>query len=364
MSRPNVLTATPLDGLRAHHIEFLLSIYLSRAARQHRCHRGAEGVFYLSSSRLSAVLGSHRYREIRDLLFECVDDRFSPDGLTRAYRVRPEAHAVFLHWARTLPKPTRPTVGTPGVYVVVIDLDALRRYATDHGCPVAHTLIRRAHDCGGGRGVLYERYRRTGKKGRRFLLHAGIQHAPSALRAVLLRGHLDVDVRNCHPELLNQETKGRYAGLAQYCRNRDAILERTALHYGCTLSEAKFLFLALTFGAALNGPTIRAWLEGKRTRRHSSEVFEYAHATQCAADDVVGIGPNRPSRLALYLQEIEDAVLTACELYHRARGETVSVLMFDGYMLVTDSVDALALSDWIYAATGYRLRFKVRKVEP
>lgn len=353
-----------LAALKAHHREFLLAVYLSRLARQHRCHRDADDVFYLSSSRLSAILGAHRYQPIRGLLFECVDDRYSPDGLTRAYRIRPEAHRVFRRWARTLPKPPPPPVGTPDVHAVEIDLAALHRYAAEQGCPFAHTLIRRAHDAGSGRGVLYESYRQIGGKGRRFLLHAGIQHAPRPLRSLLLRGYLDVDVENCHVELLNQETNGRYSGLAQYCRNREAVLAATAQHYGCTRGEAKTLFLALTFGAALNGPTVTRWLEGKQTTHHSEYVYQYAYAAMCAADAVVGAGPNRPSRLALRLQALEDEILRACEHYHRARGEDVSVLMFDGYMLRVDGVNAGALADWVYAATGYRVRFKVQRVAP
>ena len=124
------------------------------------------------------------------------------------------------------------------------------------------------------------------------------------------------------------------------------------------------LILALTFLAKLEGPTLTRWLEGKRTQRHSSDVIAYALAAQHAADHVVGIGPHRGSRLALRLQEIEDQVLAACEHYHRARGESVCVLMFDGYMLQVEHVDRLALSEWVYAALGYRLRFTVERIDP
>ena len=71
------------------------------------------------------------------------------------------------------------------------------------------------------------------------------------IRHTLAHGsYTDIDVSNCHPEILNQlciqnNIKTKY--LQQYVSNRTQILDETINYYGCANDEAKTLFISLMY---------------------------------------------------------------------------------------------------------------------
>lgn len=357
MSLPDVF-----GSLLPRHLEYLVALVLQSPHRRHHCYRGDPTVFTLSSEQMFRVLGP-RYREVRDLLFECVDSRSSADaGITRAYRLRPLAKTLAERWLHSLPGPRPPAADEKDVRTYVVRLDELQAYARLTGCLFTRVLITKIEPIGNGLGVLYERYRRLTRSGRRFVVGIGLQHAPREVRrrALVGLGYFDVDIVNAHPEILNQLVRGRFPALVQYCSSRESVLHSIAAHYGCTRSDAKRLVLMLTYGAALAGPAVAQWLECADNRAHLPWVLRYARTIQVAGAEVRAAHPKTcdcPRRqLALILQSYEDEVLQACERYHALLGEELSVFMFDGY-LIRGRVDVEELSGYVFAETGLDLRF-------
>ena len=67
--------------------------------------------------------------------------------------------------------------------------------------------------------------------------------------------YVDIDIANCHPELLKQicdhnRIKTRY--LKQYVDNREEILQQTQTHYNCSRDEAKRLYIILAYYGAID----------------------------------------------------------------------------------------------------------------
>jgi hypothetical protein len=358
---------TPLRWSRVRQ-DYVLTLYLSRTRARHVWYSGESDVRFISARESHRVLGN-RYREYLACFFTRIDGRYCPDdGVAMAYRLRADAEAQIREWAAQPVNATPPNRSDQDWKTVIVRMAGFGEYLKGHpDCAFTLALHSRVQDIGRGLGLLFERYRRHGGEGRRFLAHIGIQHAPKALRQSLLvgLGYFDVDGVNAHPSYLNALTGGVVEGLVRYCRDRERVLSRVGRHYGMDRSRCKKLFLALTFGARLHDPAI--WNLCGDTP-HAREVIEYAEAMNRAARFLlarhgIDVPPGDLKKahrraLALLLQTVEDEVLSACEGYHRARGEELNVYMFDGYMLRLESpVDTRELSDWVWAATGLRLRF-------
>jgi hypothetical protein len=64
---------------------------------------------------------------------------------------------------------------------------------------------------------------------------------------------VDLDVENCHPEMLNQlciEENIEHGKLNDYVTNRDSYFHQIMTIYGCTRDDAKVLFIRLSYGGA------------------------------------------------------------------------------------------------------------------
>ncbi len=347
---------------------FGVELVIQARHRRHALYRTDPTVTFIDARKAHARLGNG-YREVLGLLFECIDSRYSPaEGFTKAYRLRPLALEVVTAWTRYLPGPRPPTAGEADVYCPVVRLDRLREYAgldTEDArkhCAYTRALLRGAEPIGPGLGVLYERYAKYGI-GRRFVSGIGLQHGPKRVRRLALSGlgYSLVDVSNAHPNILNQLTGGRYPALRLYCEAREGVLHEVGHHYGCNRDEAKELLLMLGYGAALSGPTITAWLQcSDNPWKHAPFVRAYQRDFAEAGKEVLsrhpGLRGNPRSRLSLVLQSHEDAILVACEAYHRARGEVVVLLLFDGYVVLARP-DLQDLSAWVAIRTGFELQF-------
>jgi hypothetical protein len=83
--------------------------------------------------------------------------------------------------------------------------------------------------------------------GRLFILGYGLQNMPKAIRGALSDGYnTDLDAKNCHPNLLLYYTRQKNMltnYLAQYCMNRQQILNNVAADLKCSPEDAKQLFI-------------------------------------------------------------------------------------------------------------------------
>ena len=179
----------------------------------------------------------------------------------------------------------------------------------------------------------------------------------------------DIDVVNCHPELLLQLARRHGAdapALAAYVRAREPTLDAVRRHYGCGREAAKALFLR-----TINGGGERRWkadfkvAHGVRThdglaafareclRLRGLLLEKYPRRRAAAAR-------NEWSACAQVLQGFEDDVLAAMEAFFRDAGFDVSVLVFDGLMVrrprdVTAAV-LRAAEARVAVETGFRVR--------
>ena len=117
-----------------------------------------------------------------------------------------------------------------------------------------------------GVSVVSQFYCRKGGVGRRYAAKwPSLQQIPSWMRADVCAGLLcDLDVVNCHPELLLQLAHRHGAdvpALEAYVRAREPTLDAVRRHYGCSREAAKVLFLRMINGqrrkAAFRPPRLK-----------------------------------------------------------------------------------------------------------
>ena len=384
---PELLAVCSCSSRRGYVVELIAQTI----RRRHTAYRTDPLVTFIEAKEAHRRLGNG-YRRVLDLLFETHDDYYCPaEGIAKAYRLRPLAFQVLCDWLDYLPGPQPPSPGESGVYSPVVRVDRLRDYAGDldgwlethRGAPrplteeqqrelyqgtayclFTHALLRRVEPIGPGLALLFERYQRKSKEGRRFVQGLGLQHAPKKVRLLALGGlgYWLVDIRNAHPEIVNQLTSGRHRMLATYCSHRDETLDELAEHYGCSRSAVKDLLLKLLYGASLTGKAVREWRREHTDNpwKHHRFVTAYRQDVEAAGLEIRESHPEvkGPTRklLARIIQRYEDKVLRACEAFHTRRNEEVVLLLFDGYA-VHAPVDVEELSAWVLAWTGFDLRF-------
>ena len=358
------------------------------------------------SSKFARLIVGYRYQEIRDSLFELVDPSYGPN-VTKAWRPLPGAKEWLLE--RTLelppfprPDPTLPTDGpAEDTREVRVNLQGLLAAAASRppvegltapehlsGCDIHQALLlsKQTHALSewygwgidaalrrrdwGDFDVLVERYRTTYGAGRLYCIGPGLQLARKEMRRIWLagQGYVDVDMANAQPEILNQLSNGSVPALARYCADREGQLAELMTHYGIDRTKAKLILLCLLFGAGPEGETIQSIVGTQPT---APLVAEFAKVPELLWDVIREEVPAavtkyankhskaRGSRLALTAQWHEARALQSCLAFHRGRGESVDLLMFDGYLVRAwvDDDDLLALSQHVEAETGLWLRF-------
>jgi len=157
--------------------------------------------------------------------------------------------------------------------------------------------------------------------------------------------YVDIDIANCHPELLKQvcdhnKIKTRY--LKQYVDNREAILEQTQVHYDCSRDDAKELFIILVYYGS-----VKTW------RMTNVEPFDFItdfqNELKAIGSKITEANPalmktvaklqkknETGSAVSIFLQEKERLILE-CIYNHLVSKEIIvnndCVLCFDGIMI-------------------------------
>jgi len=392
-----------LARLRPSHWQYLVELLLRSYARPHRCHRGSPGVFYMEAWTGFRIIGSHRWPAIRDLLLECVDARYcpGPNGLTKAWRFRPEGVALLMRVAASrqfavgAQKSSKNPAGTEFKIVNLTAIEAFRDrwmaalatataamlpgplpsaetrsalHVAKHRVLSARCLLARCRPIGGGRAELSERYLSSPHGGRMFAVGVSLQNVPRKLREAAASGLglIEYDIRNALPNLINQLTGGSLPTLRAYCRDTAAVQAKIQEHYGCGQAMAKKLQLMVSFGAELNGPALRDWRATVGTDApHAPVVIEYARDIRRAAEALVPGAENWRRELALVAQRSEAAAQASALGFHVAQNQGQPwARLFDGYIIQGPPVDLGALAEWVEAETGFRLRFRRAPVGP
>ena len=193
--------------------------------------------------------------------------------------------------------------------------------------------------------------------GRRYAHGASLQKLPRVFRtAGFAQHHIDIDIVNCHPILLSQVihkfTRKRIPCLDFYINNREGCLGTVMEHYSVDRSAGKVMFLQLLYGGALASWRGDHDIPKVKSDNNFALLFEEeSHKTQACVVEMFGLRRrlktekgNNASYTSLYLQDLEDQILTLIEKYLRLNGIQPQCLMYDGLSIPNlpgDTVDAL-----------------------
>jgi hypothetical protein len=194
------------------------------------------------------------------------------------------------------------------------------------------------------------------------------------LRHTLAYGnYTDIDVANCHPEILNQlcihhSIPTKY--LNQYVNNRDEILSDTMEKYDCSRDEAKTLFISLMYYGTFN-----SWSKSNNLEQ-TEFIYNFINELKIISEKFINVNPNiikivkalqkkneKGSVMSIILQEKERVILE-CVYNFLIKKNIINnndcVLCFDGIMIKQNkfSINLLSeLSDVVYEELKFKLKF-------
>ena len=201
---------------------------------------------------------------------------------------------------------------------------------------------------------------------------------------------VDIDVANCHPEMLNQlciKENIKHDKLDEYVNNRDSYFREIMTTYGCTREQAKVLFIRLSYGGGFNN-----WVRDCELSTSFTEIpvvtnFKQSMVLihQCIAKanpdlcEIVRISKLEKGKeegsynlagsvCSFVLQEYESRVLEQMFIYLNQKGlieNGVCVLCADGIMIERRFYNQSLLSklsDLIINTIGFNLTFTQKEM--
>lgn len=136
------------------------------------------------------------------------------------------------------------------------DLELITRFKKDMN--YLDQTIKHTKEKPDGKGVRVISYTKRQGLGRYIPEWPCFTMSPSRLRRFTCTEHTDVDIKNCHPVLLNQIIERspdptQFNTLREYVNNRQAVLEEVSRYYaGCGCDQVKTLVLRLINGGGCN----------------------------------------------------------------------------------------------------------------
>jgi hypothetical protein len=171
--------------------------------------------------------------------------------------------------------------------------------------------------------------------------------------AVTRRNYWDVDMENCQPRILHQWLMGKgmlCEAFSRYVADRDGVLAEVMAHYDCERKQAKELMLRMMFLG-----TAEAWmadeLPEEKFEHQLPFVTQFQAEAEAAAvrmwdDDELGVVAKvkkmrsektdrgkRATHMSLFLQNIENKLLTEIGKSMERQGRQMDVLIFDGGLI-------------------------------
>jgi hypothetical protein len=162
----------------------------------------------------------------------------------------------------------------------------------------------------------------------------------------------DIDMVNAHPTLIlafmakaDEEADMEY--MNAYISNREATLKQIVDYYQVDRSWAKKLMIMIGYGASLSYEgDVKDWLNESRAKLtivnnklvHLPFVVAYKEELVAAKKALLALPEaaafniaNDNRGLALFIQSVEDEILSICEAWCDYNNRTVSCLLFDGF---------------------------------
>jgi len=211
--------------------------------------------------------------------------------------------------------------------------------------------------------------------GRFYGSHGSLERMQSDVRATLCHGiYADIDIQNCHPNLLIQLAKRDYRfdmpAFREYVDNRGAFLDFLENHYDVSKMEAKALILSIPYG----GNLIKDAPEVLQAMKAEADYV----ITQMMRDDryktlIATLRSDKKSNLSgrflsYVLQTEERKCLLALDAELTRLGFSPDVLAYDGVMVRLDerltSARLAEIQEAIATTTGYTLCLREKPLTP
>jgi hypothetical protein len=188
--------------------------------------------------------------------------------------------------------------------------------------------------------------------------------------------YVDVDIENCHPQLLLQLCKANdifVNYLEQYVNNRKEKLQEVMDYYECSRDDAKLLFIILAYYGSFNN-----WTGNKLNKKPTTFITNYINELKMIGVMIANSNPNlmdvvkkmekkneTGTVVSLFLQQKERQILEKIFNYLNTTLQLNNdcVLCFDGIMIPKDKFnnDILnLLTNYILEITGFDLCFTTK----
>lgn len=253
---------------------------------------------------LNVMFGRSRFGKVNKQvgMFEVTNQYYSDQGLTRGYKLTPNARRVKNKYLKVRQRPVTELLELDGKVirnppksvsakdisgrttvwnkakppnVIPVDLDALIAlekqtrqtldasspdlFQTDHAKLARRLndlglLIRRANTTAAGRSNLMQRYQES-DSGRLYAQGINLQKIPRVIRQAALAGCWDYDIDNCHYSIFSQ-LSDRYGyetkAINHYLNQKKAIREELAADLGLGVGDIKTCLISAIYGARDN----------------------------------------------------------------------------------------------------------------
>ncbi|HCA7800917.1 hypothetical protein [Enterobacter hormaechei] len=219
-----------------------------------------------------------------------------------------------------------------------------------------------------------------------------LQNCKREIRKTALAGMFDVDIENCHYNLLEQMCTRigiKTPRISHYVRNKKQVRKEVATTLQCTEEQAKVVLIALIYGANLGPRGVLkkldidtsdealkdTWIsklteEITNVRRYVIEDYTARTRGYCKIKNDAGMivktitengeSVKKSKLLAHLLHGAESLILQYMISF---LGDNVVLLQHDG-VTCPNPVDTDELSDYIAEKTGYRVQFDIELLKP
>jgi hypothetical protein len=340
---------------------YIASLYNSfmRAKKLHRYHPDC---IYVEAAELHTVFGSGYRKTIENLLI-CKDESYviGEEGTTKAYTFSEELKNAFLALKpHELKMQVRSSMDV--VYEEKLNVKALSNVIETWALKpetVLQLIILRAQIDENGINQVW--YRKTsGARGRRFAACVGLQGIPDAVRQEIIDvSYTDIDMVNAHPTFLCGIAKKlgmKSEKINGYIEDREDILKKLMNFYEVDRKAAKDLMLQTSYGSGLkyivrksgnqlaytdwinDNNAVQRVIDGKTQaptflREYKKEMEDIGKAIVSSVDWLAESKKSLSSKVAIYVQDMEDRCLAEMEAFCAEKGIKVMALAFDGMMV-------------------------------
>lgn len=208
--------------------------------------------------------------------------------------------------------------------------------------------------------------------GRLFAQSVSLQNLPREFRGVIGTNYHDIDMVNCHPNILYQYCKLndiKCDNIEYYVNNRDEIIKRLCEKYSLERDDIKQMFLSVMNGGKRDGIVDEFFSNFKneccRIHKFIISLNPELYKDVCKRKDFNIEG----SLTNIILCEIENNLLLHSIQYLLSKGYNIDVLIFDGFMIRKDKDKLITeellneLSNYVFEKTQYRVKFTEKALD-